>query len=110
MHEPDGTLKFYRFDALENAACRENETGATCIYFDDLMLDAKVHVDGAGQQTVSIEDEEEVVEALQAGELSAQQQQRINDFRRIVLSTPHIWTKAVDEAVEAAIASCERVS
>ncbi|GBG24460.1 Hypothetical Protein FCC1311_006782 [Hondaea fermentalgiana] len=83
IHEADGRLKSYRFDAV----AKNKATAEGVVEFWDLLLDAKVKPSqstgtaGATQWIVAFEDADEVKAAIEAGELTDTEQSCIARFR-----------------------------
>ena len=73
LHEPDGTLKGYRFDALCDlsvAYCSSDNTTVE-LTFRDLLLDARVSV-AKSSKVIRLEDEDEAKAAFDSGRISRQ--------------------------------------
>ena len=96
IHRPDGSLRLYRFDALEAVRC----DGAV-IEYHDLLLDALIR---PGQAAV-IEDEDEVAEAEAAHRLSADQRWRIAWVRGMFERQPGLLCDRMDAAIDQAVAA-----
>ena len=71
LHDADGSLRGYRFDVLDRADAFRDAAGVRTLVFYDLLLDAWLTPD----QKLTLEDEDEVVEATSAGRLSASELQ-----------------------------------
>lgn len=101
IHRPDGSLRLYRIDALEDARCDHG-----VIEYRDLLLDALIRPGGEA----AIEDEDEVAEAERANRLSASQRWRIAWMRGMFERRPGLLCERIDAAVEEAVAAVLAVS
>ena len=98
IHRPDGSLRLYRLDALEDARC-----DGEIMSFRDLLLDALILPDGA----VQIEDEDEVEEALAAGRLNVEQRWRIAWTKSLFAERSELLTRRIDAAIAEAVEAME---
>ena len=96
IHRPDGSLRLYRFDALEAVRC-----DGEVIEYHDLLLDALIR---PGQEAV-IEDEDEVAEADAAHRLSTDQRWRIAWVRGMFERQPGLLCDRMDAAIDQAVAA-----
>ena len=96
VHRPSGEVRIYRLDTVD-CVIVQNET----VEFHDLLLDALIRPDGE----VSIEDEDEVEEALAEGRLNRDQRWRIDWTRDLYANRAEMLVQRIDAAVEQAIES-----
>ena len=96
IHRPDGSLRLYRFDALEAVRC-----DGEVIEYHDLLLDALIR---PGQEA-NIEDEDEVAEAVAAHRLSIDQRWRIAWVRGMFERQPGLLCDRMDAAIDQAVAA-----
>jgi 8-oxo-dGTP pyrophosphatase MutT (NUDIX family) len=124
MHDPDGRLRGYRFDAISGVEMlerrkvdkkkkkkkeeEEEEEDAENLHrtlvFHDLLLDAVVRP--GPEYAVRVEDEDEVEEWTQLGKLSAAQLRTIDEVRQVFVSESkqHGGVARLAGKVDAAIA------
>lgn len=95
VHRPDGSLRVHRLDALNEVRC-----DGEVVAFDDLLLDAVISPDGE----VSIEDEDEVEQALAEGLLDLEQRWRIAWVRHMFEHRPDLLVRRIDSAIDRAVA------
>ncbi len=96
LHRPDGSLRIYRLDTVDRV-CFDGQT----VEFHDLLLDALIRPDGE----VTIEDEDEVEEAIAERKLSLDQRWRIEWTRDLFANRAELLMQRIDSAVERAIES-----
>ncbi|MXX79626.1 MAG: DUF402 domain-containing protein [Chloroflexi bacterium] len=96
LHRPDGSLRIYRLDTIDQAVFDGER-----IEFHDLLLDALIRPDGE----VSIEDEDEVEEAIAERRLTLEQRWRIEWTRNLFANKSELLMQRIDSAVERAIES-----
>ena len=104
IHKPDGSLRLYRLDVLEDACFEEMDEGFA-VRWRDLLLDVLITPDGE----VEIEDEDEVAAAIEAQELGAAQRWRIDWVRAAVQSHTPTFIGRIDRAVDDAIRSVRQL-
>ncbi len=94
LHKPNGELRVYRLDTVD----RVDFDGQT-VEFHDLLLDALIRPDGE----VTIEDEDEVEQAIRDRQLSLEQRWRIDWTRSLYQSRADLLIQRIDGAVAQAI-------
>ncbi len=99
LHRPDGSLRIYRLDTVDRVIC-----DGSVLEFHDLLLDALIRPDGE----VSIEDEDEVEEALSQGLLGIDQRWRIAWTRDLYRDQAGLLTQRIDAAISEAIEAVRR--
>ncbi len=99
LHRPDGSLRIYRLDTVDRVIC-----DGGVVEFHDLLLDALIRPDGE----VSIEDEDEVEEALSQGVLGIEQRWRIDWTRNLYRDQAGLLTQRIDVAISEAIEAVRR--
>ncbi len=97
LHRPDGSLRVYRLDTIDRVLFDVHDDHS--VEFHDLLLDALIRPDGS----VTIEDEDEVAEALAAGQLSREQRWRIDWTRSLYQTKPDLLIDRIDAAIEQAV-------
>ncbi len=96
LHRPDGSLRIYRLDTVDQVICDGDR-----IEFHDLLLDALIRPNGE----VTIEDEDEVEEAIAERQLTLEQRWRIEWTRDLYASKAELLMQRIDEAVQQAVES-----
>ena len=95
MHDPDGTLRGYRIDAVSDVRISDNE-----VRYRDLLLDARITPDGE----VTLEDEDEAAQALAAKKLSLREQWALAWVRGVLESRPEVLVHEIDATIAQAVA------
>lgn len=96
LHRPDGSLRVYRLDTVDRVLF-----DGEAVEFHDLLLDALIRPDGE----VTIEDEDEVEEAIADRHLSLDQRWRIDWTRGMYQNKADLLMQRIDAAVDQAIAA-----
>ncbi len=96
LHRPDGSLRIYRLDTVDRVLF-----DGEAVEFHDLLLDALIRPDGE----VTIEDEDEVEEAIAERQLSLDQRWRIDWTRGLYQNKSDLLVQRIDAAVDQAIAA-----
>ena len=96
LHRPDGSLRIYRLDTVDKV-CFDGRT----VEFHDLLLDALIRPDGE----VTIEDEDEVEQAIAERKLNIEQRWRIDWTRSLYRDKSELLVQRIDAAVDQAIAA-----
>lgn len=96
LHRADGSLRVYRLDTIDQV-----RFDGQAVEFHDLLLDALIRPDGE----VTIEDEDEVEEAMADRQLSLDQQWRIAWTRGLYQNRTDLLIQRIDAAVDQAIAA-----
>ena len=96
MHDPDGTLRGYRVDAVSDVRISDNE-----VRYRDLLLDARIMPDGE----VTLEDEDEAAQALAEKKLSLREQWALAWVRGVLESRPEVLVHQIDAAIARAVAA-----
>ncbi len=94
LHQPNGDLRLYRLDTIDQVVFDGER-----IEFHDLLLDALIRPDGE----VTIEDDDEVQQAIAEGRLSLDQRWRIDWARDLYANRADLLIQRVDHAVNQAI-------
>lgn len=94
LHRPDGSLRIYRLDTVDQVIFDGER-----IEFHDLLLDALIRPNG----DVTIEDEDEVAEAIAERQLKLDQRWRIDWTRDLYANKADLLVKRIDAAIEQAV-------
>ncbi len=94
LHKPNGDLRIYRLDTIDQVIFDGEH-----VEFHDLLLDALIRPDGE----VTIEDEDEVEQAIAECQLSLEQQWRIDWTRDLFVNRAELLMRRIDGAVDQAI-------
>jgi hypothetical protein len=92
IHDVDGRVRAYRFDALERTSCDGSR-----VEYHDLLLDALVSP--GPHPRVRWEDEDEVGDAVRAGALSVEQIARLDRFRALLTTSAADVLREVDRLI-----------
>lgn len=120
IHAPDGEIVSYRFDCVGNVvfersgeASRVSNRYHARVSFEDLLLDAYVvrkapssRDDTTNAYEVRFEDEDELLAAIEEGELSEQQLEAVERFRE-ELQAPGRIVSEIDRAIAEAAEKAE---